>query len=238
MQTPNGRRFPMISRADTADEAVATGVMAVDEYHLQGHHWSGWAIDVGAYTGVVTLALALDNPDLRIVSVEVVPENVELITQNVRLNGLTDRVFVESAAATRPGVKSVKVPYHYRSVGIAGGTNVIVPSGYVHGLRYMASLFEYPKGEMDADELKAPGLSLDTILDRYQIERVALLKIDCEGCEWQFLHSPALTRVDEIRGEYHDAGTYEEFLALLDPTHIVTQWTTGNVGTFGAVLRQ
>ena len=44
--------------------------------------------------------------------------------------------------------------------------------------------------------------------------------------------------VDEIIGEYHDAGTYAEFLALLEPTHIVTQWTTGNVGTFGAVLRQ
>lgn len=240
-QTPNGHQIGLVGRTGTADNAVANGVLGEDEYQLQGHSWSGWAIDVGAYTGAVTVALGVDNPGLRIIAVEPVAENAAIVTENARRNGLAERVIVECAAATAPRVKSVTLPYAYRSVGIEGGKGgPIVPPGYVADTRMMAGLFHYPAGEMDAETLTVPGLSLSAILRKYAIDRVALLKIDCEGCEWQFLTDRAIGRVDEIVGEYHSEPAVDGLADLLAATHEVSHLRVDapDFGIFRAVRRE
>ena len=90
---------------------------------------------------------------------------------------------------------------------------------------------------MVSESVTVPGISLQRLLTKYKIDRVELLKIDCEGCEWQFLRSKAIARVDRIVGEYHDALSFADLEAVLSPTHVLTQWTEGPVGLFGAVLR-
>jgi hypothetical protein len=81
-----------------------------------------------------------------------------------------------------------------------------------------------------------PAVSLDSLLAKYGIDRVALLKIDCEGCEYQFLDTPAVARVDRILGEFHRRP--EGIMALLAATHDVTiRLDRGGVGIFDAVLR-
>ena len=40
-----------------------------------------------------------------------------------------------------------------------------------------------------------------------------------------------------IVGEYHDSLTFADLRAILEPTHVVEQWSEGPVGLFGAVLR-
>src|SRR5439155_425299 len=66
------------------------------------------------------------------------------------------------------------------------------------------------------------GVSLSSLLKTYEIDRVRFLKIDCEGCEWSFLTSKDISRVDEIIGEFHFAGRMDGVHALLDATHEVT----------------
>ena len=79
--------------------------------------------------------------------------------------------------------------------------------------------------------------SLRWVLDTWDIHRVAFLKIDCEGCEWQFLDSPDIDRVDHIVGEYH-IGDLVRLMGLLGGTHIVETWNEeGGFGMFRAVLR-
>lgn len=83
----------------------------VDEYHLP-EGLAGWALDIGAHIGAVTVPLLIDNPGLRVVAIEAVPANVELLRQNLELNGVADRCIVMPGAAWH-GKGTVNVEFGY-----------------------------------------------------------------------------------------------------------------------------
>jgi FkbM family methyltransferase len=225
--TPKRHEAYFQTRTSTNDGALVLGIVQQDEYRLKGlPALSGMAIDVGAHIGAVTVALALDHPNLRVIAVEVVPENVSVLRQNVLYNDLGDRVAVVEAAAAAPGTKRVSLLWDYRAAGDE-------PAGYVSDSRYIANLYDKTA---DADRHTVDAIDLDTLMDG--IDRLALLKIDCEGCEWQFLRSPRVKDIDLILGEYHNGGGIEALRALIGGTHDVTQ-TGGaeDVGMFRAVAR-
>ena len=236
----HGRDVMFDVRSDTNDGALVHGILGEDEYQIDRMApVSGWIIDIGAHIGIVSVGLAVVHPDARIVAVEAIPENAELLARNIARNGLSDRAFVESAGAGGPGETVVPVIYGYRSVGIEGRDRPIVDAGYVSQCRYIGNIFQYPTGEQEAITEDRPGLSLSNIMAKYEIDRVSLLKIDCEGCEWTFLTDPAVDRVDAIIGEYHGKGPRGSELAgiraLLEATHLVSGY--GEASLFRAVHR-
>ncbi len=235
--TPAGTKFSMLHRIGTNDGAIVEAILSEDEYHLESlRPLTGWALDVGSHVGSVAIALAIDNPDLRIVAVEALPENVWSILNNIELAGVSDRVFVEGRAAS-DSRKAIDITYNYKWVGV-GRTGEMVDERYLSQCRYVGNIFQTDGDhEQESDVVSVPGISLDTILRKYKIDRVTLLKIDCEGCEYAFFRSKAIAKVDRIVGEYHDSREFTDLLALLDKTHIITQWTDGPVGLFGAVRR-
>jgi len=80
-----------------------------------------------------------------------------------------------------------------------------------------------------------PGVTLSSLMKAYKIDRVRFLKIDCEGCEWDFLRSPDIDKVYEIIGEYHFGAGLEGIKDILGPTHDI-QYVSGDpndtVGVF------
>jgi hypothetical protein len=67
-----------------------------------------------------------------------------------------------------------------------------------------------------------PGVMLAdvlTITSAVGVDRIALAKIDCEGCEYPFLSSPAIGQVDRIVGEVHFGS--QQLRAILEATHEV-----------------
>jgi FkbM family methyltransferase len=59
----------------------------------------------------------------------------------------------------------------------------------------------------DAEQITVPGVTLDDLLQRHGLSRVALVKIDIEGAELGVLESiPAetLERIDQLSVEFHD----------------------------------
>jgi FkbM family methyltransferase len=212
------------------------GIIGEDEYGLRGEAIEGWVLDIGAHIGLISVAIAKDFPDTKVVAVEAIPDNAALIQKNVDLNGLTERVFVESAGASAPGAVTIPITYGYSSVGIEGGSNPIISEGYVKDCRYIGNIFEYPEGEQQAVTEMVPALSLDAIIAKYGIDRVALLKIDCEGCEYAFLKTKAVAKVDRIIGEFHRG--FPGIEKLLGKTHNLTvRIDRGGVGIFEANRR-
>jgi FkbM family methyltransferase len=236
-RTPAGTAFPMQHRIGTNDGAVVESILGDDEYHLASiYPLTGWALDIGSHVGSVAIALALDNPDLHVVAVEALPENVEAIAANVALAGVEDRVHIEGLAASDSS-KPVEITYNYRFVGV-GRTGEMVDATYLSQCRYVGNIFqEDGNHEQEADVVSVKGVSLTSLIRKYKMDRVSLLKIDCEGCEYSFLRTKAIAKVDRIVGEYHDARSFDDVLEMLDATHVVTQWTEGTVGLFGAVRR-
>jgi FkbM family methyltransferase len=238
--SPGGHSVILDTRDGTNDANIAVGLngwqgMVSDEYRMRGRTLSGWAIDIGAHIGGLAIPLALDHPALRVVAVEGVPENVEILADNVRRNITDDRVTVLNAFAAAPGTASGVCHYGYRSDPSAS-------DGYISAHRFVGGTWG-ARGQPEFSPV-IEAVSLDDLLARFEIEEVALLKIDCEGCEWAFLDTPAVAKVQIIVGEYHGGTSgvenpQERLVALLGPTHDVAIWDpTATVGgLFEAVRR-
>lgn len=251
-RTPRGGQATMELRPDTVDHDVCYSLMVEDEYHLGAlPALEGLAIDIGAYIGAASIALALDNPSLRVKAVEVVPENVEAIHENVRLNHVDDRIEVVFAAAGGPDEASRTCYMRHRAHPAA-------TTAYVNKHRYVGNSFWSPNGSM---EFQADAVEMDcvSLSDLAQGEPVAFIKIDAEGAEWEFLADPAVALAEHIHGEYHwdyvwqgDASTKKagspkraarkktpqaEMLRLLGKTHDLQIDDHPTIGHFEAVKR-
>jgi len=197
-ETPAGRWIVMDVRDDTSDWNTVNAITKVgDEYHLPSGQ-EGWAVDVGAHIGAWTIALLVDNPGMRCVAIEALPENVALIERNVDRNGLRDRVVVINAGASNEAAP-VTVRYstdpHHEFIGSAGGAGRTI---------------------------EVPGITLLDVLNLVEAgggSRIELLKIDCEGCEYPFLTSIGIGMVERIEGEVHFGS--EQLRGILAGTHDV-----------------
>jgi len=221
---------------DGTTDANAVYALQNDEYGIYAKSFSGWVIDVGAHIGTVGLTLARNNPGLRVLALEAVPENSDLLERNIALSGLP----VESirAWAARPGALTGTCHYGYRHREEEGDS-------YVSAHRFVGNTW-VDRGDPEFS-VEMPAVSLDDLLARYEIEDVALLKIDCEGCEWAFLDTPAVANIALIVGEFH--GGYPghpdyvpepmgAIADLLSATHDVTiRVPDPCVGLFEAVRR-
>lgn len=123
--------------------------------------------DVGGNIGFYTVALARRvGPRGRVHVFEPIPENLEGIRRNVRLNGLDDVVVVNAVAvADRETELELYVPESRDNTGWAS----IVPS------------------ETRQQRLVVRAIALDHYVREEGLERVALIKMDIEGAELQAL---------------------------------------------------
>jgi FkbM family methyltransferase len=212
-RTPRGRLATMTIREGTNDWNTLNACMTEDEYGLRDWQGTGWAIDVGGYLGGVGIGLALDNPDLRVLIVEPVPDNARLIEQNIEQNGLGERVSLLVGAIGDGTPVDVWHSYqgtvaaeHHRFVG---NSTLAYDNG--GALPHETAHFEQ-------------SYTLGDLIAVLGAERIALLKIDCEGGEWAFLDSSAVALCDVITGEAHSVRGHrgDDVIGLLATTHDVT----------------
>lgn len=228
VRTPRGNRIRMVTREGTNDEALVHAVVDGDEYRLRTlPRLTGWALDIGAHIGSVGIALAIDNPDLRVLSIEPVAENADLIRQSVEKNGVSDRVTVVEGAF---GTDRVMVDFQH-----ADG----VDAEHMRQSRWIGSVFREPwHSRIQADVRKVKRLTLSGLLRSHRIDRVTFCKTDCEGGEWAVFGDRRIGDLARIHGEWHDR-TEDELLKSLTPTHDVTVLTSdGAIGSFEAVARR
>jgi len=223
-------------REDSSDLSVINSTMLHDEYGLKDlPPLSGWALDIGAHIGSVTVPLALDHPDLRIIAVEALSDNVEVLRENVANNDLTDRVIVKHAAiAAENGF--TEVWSHFKKIeGVA--------DPFLYDNRFIGNIYnkpgKHPEAEFHRETVE--GITLSTLLEDYDILDVVFTKTDCEGGEWALLEDPAVAALHYIVGEYHDR-TENDLFETLHLTHDVTTFPAaeehdGGIGLFWAVAR-
>jgi FkbM family methyltransferase len=213
-QTPGNKPASMTYRPGTSDWNTLNACMTEDEYVLRGRRLRGWALDIGAHIGGVTVSLALDNPDLHVIAVEAVPPNVELLRANVRAAGVEDRVVVIEGAVGCAGAP-VDVWYGYR------GSEVAEHHAYIGN----CSLAYDNGGALDHETAHYDfAVTLDELLGMTGGERIALAKVDVEGGEYAFLDTRAVSAVDEFVGEWHPVrgNTRDSIVKLLGRTHALS----------------
>ena len=152
-------------------------------------------VDIGANIGAfAVLAASVVGPSGRVIAFEPVSATFERLQANVALNGYGNVQACREGVEAEDGTISIRV-----------GVKSALASA--HGLI---------DGEATAIET-VPCLSMAHVFERHGIERIHLLKIDCEGGEHGIFRSltPALAgRIDQIALEAHPvAGESIEALA-------------------------
>lgn len=139
-------------------------------------------VDVGAHIGLLSIYLAKLYPFLTIYAFEPFPKNVSNCQRNLALNHITN-VHLSNEAITCDG----------RELALANE-----PRNTASASAVAATQQSY--GAAGA----ICSVTLDEVFRRQRIERCKLLKIDCEGLEYEILYNTGvLDRIDYLSGEFH-----------------------------------
>lgn len=201
-----------ISMGDPSGYGCIREIILNDEYGLSRFNgFSGTIVDIGANCGVATTILARQNPAASLFAFEPHPRTCENLRENLRLNGITNVTVINSAVggSEQSHVTLCEHPEF-------SGGNTMCSEANLFGQYHAVPI----------SSLEVACTSLDSFLGQHDIQSIDLLKIDCEGGEYEILgNSVAMRRgvIQNIVGELHDLsyncqvqGSSEELLALCD----------------------
>lgn len=146
-------------------------------------------IDIGAHIGTFAWMWRRRNPNARIVCVEANPDNWEVLAANCG-----DWATVKRGACAYD--RSFQLMNSICPEGVATGGSFLAPFG-----------FATPDTRYRVDQRQIPAFTLEELCDG---ETIHLLKLDCEGSEFQILAGTSLlpkTRL--VVGEYHGREHWE-----------------------------
>ncbi len=146
-------------------------------------------IDVGASNADSSIFFAI-NGAKKVIALEPFKESYELGVRNIRANKLEDRItLINAALARNSGIVEFSVSDKNPNA------NSLLPTDTV-------------KANIVFDtKIHVKALTLKELLEQYNIDRVDLLKMDCEGCEYDVfngLDPSVLSKINEIILEFHD----------------------------------
>ena len=186
-------------REGTSDARVWRHVYGHNEYGLLDAE-DKTVVDVGANIGAFT-CLAADRGASRVIAIEPFAPNFEILQANAGAYdtvSLVQRAFAEESSQT---VTMPNVTEHIEARRAVRG---------VHGVNFAI----VQAAGTGSDSVQT--ISLRDVLAEYELDRVNLLKIDCEGAEWAVfaaLDAETYARIGEICGEYHLYPDYMQVVA-------------------------
>ena len=190
------RNVDVYCRLDTNDMGVVYACMTFDEYKSKiiPYQDNDVFIDIGCHIGTWSLLMATYNPTFKVYSYDPVPENIEVLQKNIELNHLTNIKLYCMAIET----DTLYIPNN------PDAKFVVNPMG----------------SGTNQQSFKSPIITIPDIFKDNNIDRVHVMKIDCEGCEIKaFLNTPIdiLRRIDYIVGEFHPWGIgFKQFCLMFE----------------------
>ncbi|HWR65553.1 MAG TPA: FkbM family methyltransferase [Bellilinea sp.] len=157
----------------------------------------GWTIvDIGGGIGDYTIFAAHNRDQARVMVFEPFPESYRLLQDNLTLNQIHNVQLSAQAVGSQTGM-----------VQFGGGP--------ADPLSRQTSVMS---GVAIREDLAVQSVSLGAVLEQLASGHIDLIKLDCEGAEFDILmNSPAtvLEKIDRIVLEYHDGVTSNTHLDLV-----------------------
>ncbi|MEM2195268.1 MAG: FkbM family methyltransferase [Candidatus Methanomethylicia archaeon] len=139
-------------------------------------------IDVGANIGIFSIYAASTAKNVMIYAYEPMPTSYRLLLENINLNKLENNIF----------------PFNLGIAASKGKRKLFLAS---------TSPFHSLYSESNDKYIEIDTISLEDVFNENKIDSCDILKIDCEGAEFEILYSTpkyVLQRIKEIRLEYHN----------------------------------
>jgi FkbM family methyltransferase len=147
----------------------------------------GWyVLDVGAGIGDFSLYAAYGNPNTKVYAYEPFLESYQILVRNINLNGFENIQPVNSALWRESGILRLD---------ISSGEPLQIMS-------------MDPGEDVDVQgAVKVKAISLAGVFDQHGIDHFDIIKLDCEGAEYEILMNTSgeiFNKIDRIIMEYHD----------------------------------
>jgi len=191
----NGKPALFHFRNDTTDVNTIKSILESDEYHTKELDIKDGdvIIDIGAHIGALPLLLYALGKKLGVYCYEPIPENYRLLFKNLEDNDLQDFGYCwEKAVVGKPRDK-VRIYYGDDSF-----------NGLAH--KFIGSPVWDPPKDFKNSFVEAETITLEQIFKENKITQCKVLKIDCEGFEYEiFENTPKeiLDKIEYIVGEHH-----------------------------------
>ena len=193
---PKGVAAKFFFRQEIADECTIQATYKEDEYGFANlkPEPGDLMIDGGGYIGTTAILYAQLYPLARVICVEPMPENVEIIQKNIDTNKLNDRILLIQKALWGSSMKKVKV--FYRDESKIGKAHKFIGSSYP----------DYHES-VSKDYFEALTITIADIIKTGVSKQVRVLKLDVEGAEYEILANTIeedQKKIQTIVGEYHN----------------------------------
>ncbi|OGL79701.1 hypothetical protein A3F28_01315 [Candidatus Uhrbacteria bacterium RIFCSPHIGHO2_12_FULL_57_11] len=196
LQLRNGPSF--FVRPYSSDVSCLQSITRDGEYFRYFNVMPGdTVVDIGANIGSFAVFAAYNEPTSRVIAVEPVQKNFDILRKNIDCNRLANIV------AVRGGISDVSGPlifHHGKGAWFASG-----------------SLYRIEATSDSKEEV--PGRTLADLFAEYGIERCDFLKMDCEGAEYKILlgcPDSVWLKIRKIALEFHNFEPGKNQFDLLD----------------------
>lgn len=198
-KTTNGTIFHL--RKNAWDSGIIMESWWLKSYtrHLKNVPNDAVIIDIGAHIGAFSLLAATKYTQSHIFAFDPSIENFALLNKNIKINNLEKRIKTFNLAVTDGKKKTIMLNEHPSNLGM-------------HSV-----IFDYNLGGK-GQQYDVPTTSLDRIFSENKIKTCHLLKIDCEGAEYNILFNTPkkiLGKINNIVLEYHDGNNVNKLKKLL-----------------------
>ncbi len=195
-------------RTGTSDTPVFNDIWMGGVYDAPSLDWKKvrTVIDVGAHIGTFALYALRRNPNVVVYACEPEPSNAEILCLNVTQNHLENDVFIEEkGVADAPGTLTL---------------NVMPQRGESN------SLYRQTENSIRVD---IPVTTLHELFTKYAIEHCDLLKMNCEGAEYEIFYTLTpeyFARIDAMIINYHFYSPNPKHHPLVLKAHLEKQGFT------------
>jgi len=186
----NGIRYKIRNRNITTADYYVINESWIHKIHNGAKKYikdGSLVIDIGAHIGAFSIFAASQAKNVKILSLEPVVENFELLKTNIQINNFN---------------KCIK-PIKMAVAGATGKKKIFLDE------KDSGKHIFYPKIIPESRFREVGCLSLSEIFDSYKINQCDVLKMDCEGAEYEILYNTSPQYFQKIRClsiEYHDNG--------------------------------
>ena len=164
----------------------------IDDYNFDSIDFKDGdvVIDIGGNIGTVSIYLAKKYPFLKIYAFEPVKQNYENFLKNIELNNINKDIIKVFNLAITKDRRDVILTSPFNNSGASNIYNNFRGSGNI----------------ISNNDISIKSITFDDIFSNNNISKCKLLKIDCEGAEYEILYSANvenLKNCEYMRAEFH-----------------------------------
>lgn len=164
----------------------------VDDYNFDSidFKYGDVVIDIGGNIGMVSIYLAKKYPFLKIYAFEPVKQNYKNFLKNIELNNINKDIIKVFNLAITKDRRDVILTSPFNNSGASNIYNNFRGSGNI----------------ISNNDISIKSITFDDIFSNNNISKCKLLKIDCEGAEYEILYSANvenLKNCEYMRAEFH-----------------------------------